>query len=93
VFYLIKSRQNINLDKGGKEGRKERKKEEGREGRRERKKEGRRKEGKKGEREEVINFFSVFFSFFFFVVLGLELRAYTLSHSTSPFFFFCDGFL
>jgi hypothetical protein len=24
-------------------------------------------------------------SFFFFVVLGLELRAYTLSHSTSPF--------
>jgi hypothetical protein len=29
--------------------------------------------------------------FFFFLVLGLELRAYTLSHSTSPFF--CDGFL
>jgi hypothetical protein len=25
-------------------------------------------------------------SFFFFVVLGLELKAYTLSHSTSPFF-------
>jgi hypothetical protein len=24
--------------------------------------------------------------FFFFVVLGLELRAYALSHSTSPFF-------
>jgi hypothetical protein len=24
--------------------------------------------------------------FFFFLVLGLELRAYTLSHSTSPFF-------
>jgi hypothetical protein len=23
---------------------------------------------------------------FFFAVLGLELRAYTLSHSTSPFF-------
>jgi hypothetical protein len=23
--------------------------------------------------------------FFFFIVLGLELRAYTLSHSTSPF--------
>jgi hypothetical protein len=23
--------------------------------------------------------------FFFFLVLGLELRAYTLSHSTSPF--------
>jgi hypothetical protein len=23
--------------------------------------------------------------FFFFAVLGLELRAYTLSHSTSPF--------
>jgi hypothetical protein len=27
--------------------------------------------------------------FFFLVVLGLELRAYTLSHSTSPF---CEGF-
>jgi hypothetical protein len=24
--------------------------------------------------------------FFFFAVLGFELRAYTLSHSTSPFF-------
>jgi hypothetical protein len=24
--------------------------------------------------------------FIYFVVLGLELRAYTLSHSTSPFF-------
>jgi hypothetical protein len=24
--------------------------------------------------------------FFFFVVLGLELRAFTLSHSTSPIF-------
>jgi hypothetical protein len=24
--------------------------------------------------------------FFFFVVLGLELRAYTLSHCISPFF-------
>jgi hypothetical protein len=31
------------------------------------------------------------FDFFFLVVLGLELRAYTLSHSTSPFFF-CDEF-
>jgi hypothetical protein len=30
-----------------------------------------------------------FYLFLFFVVLGLELRAYTLSHSTSPF---CDGF-
>jgi hypothetical protein len=33
--------------------------------------------------------------FFFFSVLGLELRAYTLSHSTSPFFvrgFFEIGF-
>jgi hypothetical protein len=28
-------------------------------------------------------------TFFFLVVLGLELRAYTLSHSTSPFY---DGF-
>jgi hypothetical protein len=27
----------------------------------------------------------------FFAVLGFELRAYTLSHSTSPPFF-CDGF-
>jgi hypothetical protein len=26
--------------------------------------------------------------FFFFLVLEFELRAYTLSHSTSPFFFF-----
>jgi hypothetical protein len=26
-----------------------------------------------------------FFFFFFFSVLGLELRAFTLSHSTSPF--------
>jgi hypothetical protein len=25
------------------------------------------------------------FFFFFFVVLGFELRAYTLNHSTSPF--------
>jgi hypothetical protein len=29
-------------------------------------------------------------SFFFFVVLGLELRAFTLNHSTSPTF--CKGF-
>jgi hypothetical protein len=29
----------------------------------------------------ALNFF-----FFFFMVLGLELRAYTLSHFTSPFF-------
>jgi hypothetical protein len=29
--------------------------------------------------------------FFFFVVLGLELRAFTLSHSTSPIFM--KGFL
>jgi hypothetical protein len=28
------------------------------------------------------------FFFFFFAVLGFELKAYTLSHSTSPFFFF-----
>jgi hypothetical protein len=26
-----------------------------------------------------------FFSFLFFVVLGFELRAYTLTHSTGPF--------
>jgi hypothetical protein len=30
-------------------------------------------------------------SFFIFAVLGLELRAYTLSHSTSPLFV-CGGF-
>jgi hypothetical protein len=30
-------------------------------------------------------FFLSFFFFFFFAVLGLELRAYTLSHPTSPF--------
>jgi hypothetical protein len=29
--------------------------------------------------------------FIYFAVLGLELRAYTLSHSARPFFF-CDGF-
>jgi hypothetical protein len=28
---------------------------------------------------------------YIFVVLGFELRVYTLSHSTSPFFV-CDGF-
>jgi hypothetical protein len=27
----------------------------------------------------------IFWLFFFFSVLGLQLRAYTLSHSTSPF--------
>jgi hypothetical protein len=27
-----------------------------------------------------------FLVFFFFAVLGLELRAYTFSHCTSPFF-------
>jgi hypothetical protein len=31
-------------------------------------------------------FFFFSFFFFFFVVLGFELRAHTLSHSTSPFF-------
>jgi hypothetical protein len=31
---------------------------------------------------EVVFFFSFFF---FFVVLGFELKAYTLSHSASPF--------
>jgi hypothetical protein len=40
-------------------------------------------------------FFQIFCSGFFFVcvcvVLGFELRTYTLSHSTSPFF--GDGFL
>jgi hypothetical protein len=32
-----------------------------------------------------------FFFFFFCVVLGLELKAYTLSHSTTSFFY--DGFV
>jgi hypothetical protein len=30
--------------------------------------------------------------FFFFSVLGFELKAYTLSHSTSPFFVCVMGF-
>jgi hypothetical protein len=34
----------------------------------------------------------IFYSFYFFVVLGFKLRAYTLSHSTSHPPFFCDGF-
>jgi hypothetical protein len=38
-------------------------------------------------------FFVCLFWFWFFVVLGLELRADTLSHSTSPFYFFVKGFL
>jgi hypothetical protein len=29
---------------------------------------------------------------FFFAMLRFELRAYILSHSTSPFLFFCDFF-
>jgi hypothetical protein len=33
---------------------------------------------------------NTFYLFFFFVVLGLELRAFTLNYSTSPF---CEGFL
>jgi hypothetical protein len=31
------------------------------------------------------HFFLSYFFFFFFAVLGLEFRAFTLSHSTSPF--------
>jgi hypothetical protein len=41
----------------------------------------------------IFRFFS-FSLFFFFVVLGLELRGYTLNHSNSSFFvigFFQDG--
>jgi hypothetical protein len=34
--------------------------------------------------------FSLFFFFFFFTVLGFELRAFTVSHSTSPIF--VEGF-
>jgi hypothetical protein len=37
--------------------------------------------------EDFISFFIIYL--FTFVALGLELRAFTLSHSTSPF---CDGF-
>jgi hypothetical protein len=37
----------------------------------------------------VITLGIIYSFFFFFPVLGLKLRAYTLSHSTSPFF--CDG--
>jgi NhaP-type Na+/H+ or K+/H+ antiporter len=43
---------------------------------------------------EVPNQLTFLLQLFFFVILGLELRAYTLSHSTSPFlcwvFFFLD---
>jgi hypothetical protein len=35
-------------------------------------------------------YFLKIFVYLFIVVLGFELRAYTLSHSTSPFF--CDRF-
>jgi hypothetical protein len=59
-------------------------------------KEGER-EGREEERKEKKNRLSIFYlkcwdnRDFFFVVLGFELRVYTLSHSTSPFLF-CDGF-
>jgi hypothetical protein len=36
--------------------------------------------------QEFSSSFSSSSFFFFFVVLGLELRAFTLSHSTSPIF-------
>jgi hypothetical protein len=36
--------------------------------------------------QAMVLFFSFFFSFFFFSVLGFEHRAFTLSHSASPFF-------
>jgi hypothetical protein len=42
---------------------------------------------------QVVFFFFFLFYFillYFLAVLGLELGAYTLSHSTSPF---CEGFL
>jgi hypothetical protein len=38
---------------------------------------------------------SDFYLFIFLAVLGLELRAFTLSHSAGPLFiylFFCEGF-
>jgi hypothetical protein len=31
-------------------------------------------------------FYFLFYYYYYFVVLGLELRAFTLSHSTSPIF-------
>jgi hypothetical protein len=37
-----------------------------------------------GKRPQQWNLFFIFF--YFFAVLGLELRAYVLSHSISPFF-------
>jgi hypothetical protein len=45
-----------------------------------------------GERKPSVLFwanYTFFFFFFFFVLLGLELRAFTLSHTTSPFY---DGY-
>jgi hypothetical protein len=41
------------------------------------------------EMQKSTSFFDVLFEhiiLFFFLVLGLELRAFTLSHSTSPIF-------
>jgi hypothetical protein len=37
--------------------------------------------------------FSFLFFFFFSVVLGLELRAYILCHSTSPIWFLSENVL
>jgi hypothetical protein len=41
------------------------------------------------QKKSTIYTFPEFF-FFFFVVLGFELKAYTLNHSTSPPFFLID---
>jgi hypothetical protein len=53
-----------------------------------------------GETDKEVNYYVTWcvllFIYFFFVVLGLELWAYTLSHSTSPIFvkgFFQDRVL
>jgi hypothetical protein len=45
--------------------------------------------------KKTVPYLMCIFFFFFFAVLGLELRDYTLSHSTSPFLvmgFFEVGF-
>jgi hypothetical protein len=44
------------------------------------------KEKRKKRCPELLPFFADIASFFFFLVLGLELRAYTLSHATSSIF-------
>jgi hypothetical protein len=42
--------------------------------------------GVSGHRDKSFQFLNLYVFFFFLTVLGLELRVFTLSHSTSPFF-------